>query len=97
MRKGCVSQDIGRIIKCMDRVKYEKIITMEPGKLGGKPCIRGHRFAVKDVFDYLASGMTEEELLAEFPFLTREDLLACYAWAADNEAKIVYLTPAAIP
>jgi uncharacterized protein (DUF433 family) len=78
----------------MERVNYRKIITMEPDKLGGKPCIRGHRFSVQDVFDYLSSGMTVEELLAEFPFLTREDILACYAWAADNEAHTVYVNPA---
>jgi uncharacterized protein (DUF433 family) len=68
---------------------------MEPGKLGGQPCIRGHRFSVQDVFDYLSSGMTIDELLAQFPFLTREDILACFAWAADNEARTVYLSPAA--
>ncbi len=79
----------------MNRIAYEKIITMEADKLGGKPCIRGHRFSVRDVFDYLASGMTVEELLAEFSFLTREDILACYAWAADNESRIVYMTPLA--
>ena len=49
---------------------------------------------MKDVFDYLASGLTEAELLAAFPFLTHEDILVCYAWAADDEARIVYLTPA---
>jgi len=78
----------------MNRAAYEKIITMEPGKMGGKPCIRGHRFTVRDVFDYLASGMTEEALIAEFPFLTHEDILACYAWAADNERATVYVRPA---
>ena len=79
----------------MERVDYQKIITMEPGKLGGKPCIRGHRFSVQDVFDYLSSGMTVEELLKEFTFLTREDVLACYAWAADHESRTIYLSPAA--
>jgi uncharacterized protein (DUF433 family) len=68
----------------MKRAGYQKIITMEPGKLGGKPCIRGHRFSVQDMFDYLSSGMSVEELLKEFPFLTREDVLACYAWAAED-------------
>ncbi|MCL4844061.1 MAG: DUF433 domain-containing protein [Bryobacteraceae bacterium] len=56
-----------------------QIITMEPGKLGGKPRIRGTRITVYDVLDYLASGMTEEEILADFPDLTREDLRACLA------------------
>ena len=78
-----------------NRATYDKIITMESGKMGGKPCIRGHRFTVRDVFDYLAAGMTEEELLAEFPFLTHEDILACYAWVADNERATVYVPPAA--
>ena len=79
----------------MEKNHYEKIITMEPGKLGGKPCIRGHRFSVQDVFDYLSSGMSVDELLAQFPFLTKDDILACYAWAADNESRTVYMTPLA--
>lgn len=78
----------------MNRAMYEKIITLEPNKMGRKPCIRGHRFTVRDVFDYLASGMTEDELIAEFPFLTHGDILACYAWAADNERATVYVPPA---
>ena len=68
----------------VSQMDYNGIITMEPGKLGGKPCIRGHRFTVKDVFDNLASGMTIDQLLAEFSFLTPEDLHACFAWAAEN-------------
>jgi len=79
----------------MNRVDYQKIITMEPGKLGGRPCIRGHRFSVQDVFDYLSSGMTVEELVAAFPFITKEDVLACYAWAADDEKHTFYPTSAA--
>ncbi len=77
----------------MDRAAYEKIITIEPGKMGGKPCIRGHRFTVKDLFDYLASGMTETEIIQEFDFLTHDDFLACYAWAADNEKTTRYVRP----
>ena len=61
---------------------YSKIITMEPGKRSGKPCIRGTRMTVTDVLEYLASGMTEEEILAEFPDLTAEDIKACLAFAA---------------
>jgi uncharacterized protein (DUF433 family) len=68
-----------------ERVHYRDIITIEPGKRGGKPCIRGMRITVYDVFSYLASGMTQEEVLADFPYLTREDLLACFAYAADRE------------
>ncbi len=53
---------------------YGKLITIEPGKMGGKPCIRGMRITVYDVLDYLASGMSEDEALADFPDLTREDI-----------------------
>jgi uncharacterized protein (DUF433 family) len=67
---------------------YGKIITIEPGKMGGKPCIRGLRITVYDVLDYLASGMTEDEILHDFPDLTREDLRACLAFAADRERKL---------
>ncbi len=64
---------------------YTTIITIEPGKRGGKPCIRGLRITVYDILEYLASGMTEDEILADFPDLTREDIKACLAFAADRE------------
>jgi uncharacterized protein (DUF433 family) len=64
---------------------YRNRITMEPGKRGGKPCIRGMRITVYDVLEYLASGMTVEEILADFDYLTREDIQACLAYAADRE------------
>lgn len=67
---------------------YRKIITIEAGKLGGKPCIRGMRITVYDVLDYLASGMTEDEILHDFPDLTREDIRACLAFAADRERRL---------
>lgn len=67
---------------------YRKIITIEPGKRGGKPCIRGSRITVYDVLDYLASGMTEEEILRDFPELTSDDIKACLAFAADQERKL---------
>jgi uncharacterized protein (DUF433 family) len=67
---------------------YSKIITIEPRKMGGKPCIRGLRITVYDVLDYLASGMTEDEILRDFPDLTKEDLRACLAFAADRERKL---------
>ena len=67
---------------------YSKIITIEPGKMGGKPCIRGLRITVYDVLDYLASGMTGDEILRDFPDLTKEDLRACLAFAADRERKL---------
>lgn len=64
---------------------YRNIITIEPGKRGGKPCIRGMRITVYDVLDYLASGMTQEEILKDFPYLTAEDIQACLRYAADRE------------
>ena len=67
---------------------YSHIITIEPGKRSGKPCIRGMRITVYGVLDYLASGMTEEEILADFSELTREDIKACLAFAADRQRKI---------
>jgi uncharacterized protein (DUF433 family) len=66
-------------------MKYKEIITIEPGKRGGKPCIRGMRITVYDVLSYLAAGMTEQEILDDFPYLTKEDILACLSYAADRE------------
>lgn len=78
---------------CLDlyngRVDYRERITIEPEKMGGKPCIRGLRITVYDVLDYLASGMTEAEILADFPDLTVEDLRACLAFAAERERRLV--------
>ena len=68
---------------------FRGIITIEPGKMGGKPCIRGMRITVYDVLDYLASGMTEEEILADFPDLTRDDLHAALAFAAERERRLI--------
>jgi uncharacterized protein (DUF433 family) len=70
-------------------VDYRKLITMEPGKRGGKPCIRGLRITVYDILEYLASGMSETEILQDFPDLTPEDIRACLAFAADRERKLV--------
>ena len=67
---------------------YSGIITIEPGKRSGKPCIRGMRITVHDILEYLASGMTEDEILADFSELTRDDIRACYAFAADREKKL---------
>lgn len=64
---------------------YQNILTIEPGKRGGKPCIRGMRITVYDVLSYLAAGMTHEEILADFPYLTEQDILACLSYAADRE------------
>jgi uncharacterized protein (DUF433 family) len=69
-------------------MNYRDYITIEPDKRGGKPCIRGMRITVYDVLDYLASDMTVEEILADFPDLTHEDIRACLAFAADRERKL---------
>lgn len=72
---------------------YQRLITIEPGKRGGKPCIRGMRITVYDVLEYLASGMSEEEILRDFPDLTREDIRACLAFAADRERRLLSIPP----
>ena len=74
--------------------QYANIITLEPGKRGGKPCIRGLRITVYDILEYLASGMTEVEIIEDFPDLTREDIRACLAFAADRERRMVSVPPA---
>jgi uncharacterized protein (DUF433 family) len=66
-------------------MNYKDRITIEPNKRGGKPCIRGMRITVYDVLSYLAAGMTEQEILDDFPYLTKEDILACLSYAADRE------------
>ncbi|MBC7815148.1 MAG: DUF433 domain-containing protein [Burkholderiales bacterium] len=68
---------------------YSNIITLEPGKRSGKPCIRGLRITVYDVLTYLAAGMTHDEIISDFPMLTREDILACLSYAADRERHTV--------
>lgn len=73
-------------------VDYTKIITIEPNKRFGKPCIRGMRITVGDVLGYLASGMSEQEILDDFPELTHEDILACFAFAAALERRMVFIS-----
>ncbi len=68
---------------------WRKIITIEPGKRSGKPCIRGMRMTVYDVLEYLAAGMTHAELLSDFPDLTEEDIRACLAFAAEMGKRVV--------
>ena len=68
-------------------------ITANPNILGGKPCIRGMRITVGDVLDYLAGGMSIEEILDDFPDLTRDDILACFAFAADRERTLFPFAP----
>jgi len=67
---------------------YKKIITLEPGKRGGKPCIRGMRITVGDILGWLASGMTIQEILSDFDELVEEDIYAALSYAADRENKI---------
>ena len=67
---------------------FHERITIEPGKRGGKPCIRGLRITVYDILEYLASGMSIEQILGDFPDLEREDILASLAFAADRERKL---------
>jgi uncharacterized protein (DUF433 family) len=73
-------------------MSYEDIITIEPGKRAGQPCIRGMRITVYDVLSYLAAGMSEGEILDDFPYLTHEDILACLAYAAEREHRTLVAT-----
>jgi uncharacterized protein (DUF433 family) len=66
-------------------MNYKGIITIELDKRGGKPCVRGMRMTVEDVLEYLAAGMTEDEVLKEFPYLTKDDIIACLVYGADGE------------
>lgn len=76
-------------------IDYHNIITLEPGKRSGKPCIRGLRITVQDVLDWLASGMALDDILADYPELTRDDILACLAYAAERERHGVVVRVAA--
>ena len=67
---------------------YDKIISIEPGKRSGMPCIRGLRITVSDILEYLAGGMTESEILEDFSELTSNDIRACLSFAADRERKL---------
>ena len=68
---------------------YSKIITSDPAVRSGKPSIRDTRVTVSDVLEYLAGGMTEDEIVSDFPYLTREDIRACLAFAAERERRIL--------
>jgi uncharacterized protein (DUF433 family) len=70
-------------------MNYQQIITIEPGKRGGRPSIRGLRIAVADVLGWLAAGMSHQQIIADYPELTDEDIRACLAYAADRERRIV--------
>lgn len=71
---------------------YSQIITIDPGRRSGKPCIRGTRITVYDVLGYMAADMSHEEILADFPSLTENDLLACLAFAADGDRRFEIVT-----
>ena len=73
----------------LSTMDYRNFITIESNKRGGKPCVRGLRITVYEVLEYLASEMTEEAILDDFPDLTREDLKACIACAADRERRMM--------
>ncbi len=73
---------------------YTHLITIEPGKRSGQPCIRGLRMTVRDVLEYLAGGMSTDDILADFPDLTAEEIRACLAFAADRERRL-WVVPAA--
>ena len=70
---------------------YRDRITLEAGKRSGKPCIRGMRITVYDVLSYLASGMTYQEVLEDFPYLTQEDIFACLSYAANREQQTLLI------
>ena len=74
------------------KMDYKEYITVEFGKRGGKPCIRGLRITVYEVLEYLASEMTEAEILEDFPYLTQQDLKACLAYAADRERRLTTIS-----
>ena len=73
---------------------YRERISIDPAQRGGKPCIRGMRITVSDVLDYLASGMSEEEILAELPDLELEDIRAALSFAAERERRMMAVPPA---
>jgi len=70
-------------------MSYQEVITIEAGKRGGRPCVRGLRIAVADVLGWLAAGLSEQQILKDYPELTEADIRACLAYAADRERRIV--------
>ena len=73
-------------------MSYQDIITIEPGKRGGRPCVRHMRVSVGDVLGWLAAGLTHAQILSDYPELTEEDIRACLAYAADRERRLVTAT-----
>lgn len=78
-------------------VPFQSIIRIEPGKRGGRPCIRGMRITVYDVLSYLAAGMTPQEILADFRYLTQDDIQACLAYAAERERQMLIVSAGKLP
>ena len=74
-------------------MNYQQIVTLEPGKRGGRPCIRNMRIAVADVLGWLAAGMTHAQILSDYPELTEDDIRASLAYAADRERRVLLATP----
>ena len=70
-------------------MNWQNFITLEPGKRGGRPCVRQMRIAVADVLGWLAAGMTHQEIMSDYPELTENDIRACLAYAADRERRIL--------
>jgi uncharacterized protein (DUF433 family) len=77
------------LLKQERSVNYHDIITIEPGKRGGRPCVRGMRIAVADVLGWLAAGMSHDQILADYPELSESDIRACLAYAADRERRLL--------
>jgi uncharacterized protein (DUF433 family) len=70
-------------------MNYQTIITIEEGKRGGRPCVRSLRITVGDVLGWLAAGLSHEQVLADYPELTEDDIRACLAYAADRERRVL--------
>jgi uncharacterized protein (DUF433 family) len=73
-------------------MNYQNVITIEAGKRGGRPCIRGMRIAVSDVLGWLAEGLSQQQILSDHPELTEDDIRACLAYAADRERRVLTTT-----
>jgi uncharacterized protein (DUF433 family) len=92
-RPGAPPGNVSRERRFLMNEQWRSRITIEPGKRGGRPCIRGMRITVYDVLSYLAAGMTVDEVLDDFPYLTPEDIQACFAFAAERERSMLVAVP----
>ena len=85
-QRGCLTP-----AACKHRIQavdYRSVITIDPDKRGGKPCIRGLRITVGNILEYLASGMTEAEIVQDIPDVTTDDIHACLAFAGDRDRRL---------